>query len=89
MLPAAIPIFKEKIEMKTWLTVKEAAPVLKMSEQGLYSAVRERQLTDAAILRIGRRIRIDPTRLTAPEGTDKKRDSDRPAHSSEVQNGRK
>ena len=49
--------------MKNWLTVKEAAAVLKMSEQGLYSAVRERQLPDAAILRIGRRIRIDPTAL--------------------------
>ena len=49
--------------MKSWLTVKEAAPVLKMSEQGLYSAVRERQLPDAAILRIGRRIRIDPQAL--------------------------
>ncbi len=51
--------------MKPLLTVREAAPVLRMSEQGLYTAIREHQLPDAAIVRIGRRIRLDPTFLQA------------------------
>lgn len=49
--------------MKSWLTVKEAVPVLKMSEQTIYRVIREHQLPDAAIHRIGRRIRIDPAAL--------------------------
>ena len=55
--------------MMTWLTIKDAARVLKMSEQGLYSAVREKQLPDAAVLRIGRRLRIDPTALVTREAS--------------------
>jgi excisionase family DNA binding protein len=50
--------------MKSWLTVKEAVPVLKMSEQTIYRVIREHQLPDAAIHRIGRRIRIDPAALS-------------------------
>lgn len=49
--------------MESWLTVREAAPVLHMSTQGLYAAIREQQLPAAAVLRIGRRIRIDPLAL--------------------------
>ena len=49
--------------MANWLTVREAAPLLRMSEQGVYSAVREGQLPSSAVLRIGRRIRIDATAL--------------------------
>jgi len=45
--------------MKTLLTVKEASPLLKMSQQAIYSAIRQRQLPDAAIVRIGHRIRLD------------------------------
>ena len=60
--------------MKKWLTVKEAASVLKMSEQGLYSAVREQQLPEAAVLRIGRRIRIDPTALHTSRDNETSRD---------------
>ncbi len=46
--------------MENWLTVKEAAPVAKMSEQALYAAIRERQFP---AIHIGRRIRIDPQAL--------------------------
>ena len=45
--------------MNVWLTVQEAAPLLGMSEQGIYSAVREGQLPSNSVLRIGRRIRIN------------------------------
>ena len=45
--------------MSVWLTVQEAAPLLRMSEQGIYSAVREGQLPSNAVLRVGRRIRIN------------------------------
>ena len=46
--------------MENWLTVKEAAPIVQMSEQALYSAIREKQFP--AIL-IVRRIRISPSAL--------------------------
>lgn len=46
--------------METWLTVKEAAPIVQMSEQALYAAIREKQFP---AIRIGRRIRISPTAL--------------------------
>lgn len=46
--------------METWLTVKEAAPLAQMSEQALYAAIREKQFP---AIRIGRRVRIDPTVL--------------------------
>lgn len=46
--------------METWLTVKEAAPIVQMSEQALYAAIREKQFP---AIRIGRRIRISPTTL--------------------------
>jgi predicted DNA-binding transcriptional regulator AlpA len=51
--------------MTIWIAVKDAAPLLGMSEQGLYSAIRERQLPDKAVLRIGRRIRINSSVLSA------------------------
>ncbi len=47
--------------MENWLTVKDVAPLIKMSEQGLYAAIREKQFP---AIRIGRRIRISPTALT-------------------------
>lgn len=46
--------------MDQWLTVKEAAPIVQMSEQALYAAIRERQFP---AIRIGRRIRISPIAL--------------------------
>jgi excisionase family DNA binding protein len=46
--------------METWLTVKEAAPIVQMSEQALYAAIREKQFP---AIHIGTRIRIDPTAL--------------------------
>ena len=42
-----------------WETVPEAAPHLKMSAQGLYAAIREEQLPREAVLRIGRRVRVN------------------------------
>lgn len=42
-----------------WQTVENAAPHLQLSPQGLYAAVRENQLPPDAVLRIGRRIRIN------------------------------
>jgi hypothetical protein len=42
-----------------WQTVKRAAPRLNLSEQGLYAAIREKQLPEEAILKIGRRLRIN------------------------------
>lgn len=46
--------------MEHWLTVKEAAPIAKMSVQALYSAIREKQFP---AIHIGRRLRIDPAAL--------------------------
>ncbi len=50
--------------MQAWLTVSEASPILKMSKQAIYTAVRQNQIPEAAILRIGKRIRIDPTAIS-------------------------
>lgn len=50
--------------MITWLTVQEAAPLLRMSPQGIYSAIREGQLPTNAVLKVGRRIRINVRALT-------------------------
>lgn len=44
---------------EVWETVEKAAPFLKMSSQALYTAVRDNQLPPQAVLRIGRRIRIN------------------------------
>ena len=49
--------------MKGLLTVKQAAPLMKLSEQGLYSAIREHQLPDGVVVRIGRQLRLDLTAL--------------------------
>jgi hypothetical protein len=49
--------------MQIWLTVSEASPILKMSTQAIYSAIREHQVPPEAILRIGRRIRINVAAL--------------------------
>lgn len=46
--------------MENWLTVKEVAPMVKMSEQALYAAIREKTFP---ALRIGRRIRIVPSSI--------------------------
>lgn len=50
---------KEAKQEQDWETVEKAAPALRMSPQGLYAAIRERQLPEEAVLRIGRRIRIN------------------------------
>jgi excisionase family DNA binding protein len=46
--------------MESWLTVKKAAPMTGMSEQALYTAIREKKFP---AIRIGRRIRISPQSL--------------------------
>lgn len=48
-----------------WSTVEEAAPALGMSKQGMYDAIRKGQLPREAILRIGKRIRINLKALNA------------------------
>lgn len=48
-----------------WSTVEEAAPALGMSKQGMYDAIRKGQLPPNAILRIGKRIRINLKALRA------------------------
>lgn len=45
--------------VKEWSTVEEAAPALGMSKQGMYDAIRKGQLPAQAVLRIGKRIRIN------------------------------
>lgn len=52
--------------LQEWKTVEEAAPVLGMSKQGMYDAIRKGQLPPAAVLRIGKRIRINMKALNAP-----------------------
>lgn len=53
---------------KEWSTVEEAAPALGMSKQGMYDAIRKGQLPREAVLRIGKRIRINLGALNAPKG---------------------
>ena len=50
-----------------WETVEKAAPFLKLSAQALYAAVRENQLPKEAVLRIGRRIRINLNALLSDQ----------------------
>lgn len=50
---------------KEWATVEEAAPALGMSKQGMYDAIRKGQLPREAVLRIGKRIRINLKALNA------------------------
>jgi excisionase family DNA binding protein len=52
--------FAKEFDMENWLTVKEVAPMVKMSEQALYAAIREKTFP---ALRIGRRIRIVPSAI--------------------------
>ncbi len=42
-----------------WSTVEVAAPALGMSKQGMYDAIRKGLLPSEAVLRIGKRIRIN------------------------------
>lgn len=52
--------------MDSWLTVQEAAPLVKMSEQALYAAIREGCFP---VIRISpRRIRIHPATLAQWSG---------------------
>lgn len=44
---------------KEWATVEEAAPALGLSKQGMYDAIRKGQLPREAVLRIGKRIRVN------------------------------
>lgn len=55
------------MESGEWLKIKEAAPKLKMSTQALYAAVRENQLPQEAVLKIGKRIRINLAELRAQD----------------------
>jgi excisionase family DNA binding protein len=48
-----------------WSTVEDAAPALGMSKQGMYDAIRKGQLPSEAVLRIGKRIRINLKALSA------------------------
>jgi excisionase family DNA binding protein len=50
---------------KEWSTVEEAAPALGLSKQGMYDAIRKGQLPHEAVLRIGKRIRINMKVLNA------------------------
>jgi excisionase family DNA binding protein len=50
---------------KEWATVEEAAPVLGLSKQGMYDAIRKGQLPQESVLRIGKRIRINLKALNA------------------------
>ena len=51
---------------KEWSTVEEAAPALGLSKQGMYDAIRKGQLPGEAVLRIGKRIRVNLNALSAP-----------------------
>jgi excisionase family DNA binding protein len=51
---------------KEWSTVEEAAPALGMSKQGMYDAIRKGQLPQEAVLRIGKRIRVNLKALQPP-----------------------
>ena len=53
---------------KEWSTVEEAAPALGMSKQGMYDAIRKGQLPREAVLRIGKRIRINLKALNSLHG---------------------
>lgn len=50
--------------MTEFLTAKEVAPILKMSEQGVYRAIRERQFP-FQVVKIGKQIRIRRSSLEA------------------------
>jgi excisionase family DNA binding protein len=52
--------------VKEWSTVEDAAPVLGLSKQGMYDAIRKGQLPREAVLRIGKRIRINMNALKSP-----------------------
>ncbi len=65
---------------KEWSTVEEAAPALGMSKQGMYDAIRKGQLPREAVLRIGKRIRIN---LRALDATDRQAE-----RSNKAQDGR-
>jgi excisionase family DNA binding protein len=54
--------------IKEWATVEEAAPALGMSKQGMYDAIRKGQLPREAVLRIGKRIRINLKALNSTQG---------------------
>jgi excisionase family DNA binding protein len=64
--------------MNVWLTVQQAAPLLGMSEQGVYSAVREGQLPSQVVLRVGRRIRINVEALLTVQKDSVENESESP-----------
>ena len=61
---------------KEWSTVEEAAPALGLSKQGMYDAIRKGQLPSEAVLRIGKRIRINLKALSLSVEGEHKRQSD-------------
>lgn len=66
--------------IQEWTTVEEAAPALGMSKQGMYDAIRKGQLPPQAILRIGKRIRVNLKALgVRPEHTEETEDTRRSA----------
>lgn len=56
--------------IKEWSTVERAAPALGMSKQGMYDAIRKGQLPREAVLRIGKRIRINLEALKPGSGSE-------------------
>ena len=61
LLPASSAAVEERRgSLDTLLTVSEVAPMVRMSEQALYAAIRERQFP---AIRIGARIRISELKL--------------------------
>jgi excisionase family DNA binding protein len=62
---------------QTWSTVADAAPVLGLSKQGMYDAIRKGQIPREAVLRIGKRIRINLKALNAPSDDTGKNEGER------------
>jgi excisionase family DNA binding protein len=59
-----------------WSTVEDAAPALGMSKQGMYDAIRKGQLPNEAVLRIGKRIRINLKALSTQVETKQEKQSE-------------
>jgi excisionase family DNA binding protein len=61
---------------KEWSTVEEAAPALGLSRQGMYDAIRKGQLPSEAVLRIGKRIRINLKALGSSNKSEREKQDD-------------
>lgn len=47
------------------ITVSEASPILHMSQQAIWTLVREEVIPSGVVVRLGRRIRFNETKLIA------------------------